>query len=166
MNHKIKVQQWKNTAEVIEWFTKIEGKKSLRFFIFDIVAYYPSISPELLNKAFEFARAEVFINEFDMKVIKQARKTFLFHKGEPWVKKGNVNGFDIAMGAFDGAECCELVGLYLLNKITKCNLFSKDTCGLYCDDGLAVLKAGISKAHKVKLKLEEIFRTEGLQITV
>ena len=138
MNHKLELQQWKSTAEVIEWFTKIEDKKKLRFFIYDRVGYYPSISPELLDRALEFARNEIFISDFDISVIKQARKTFLFHKGEPWMKKGNVNGFDIGMGAFDGAECCDLVGLYLLNKITKSDIFSKENCGLYRDDGLAV----------------------------
>ena len=34
-----------------------------------------------------------------------------------WVKKDGNPLFDVAMGSFDGAEVCELVGLHLLNKI-------------------------------------------------
>ena len=42
--------------------------------------------------------------------------------------------FDIGMGSFNGAECCDLVGLYLLSllKYLKINL------GLYMDDGLGI----------------------------
>ena len=39
-------------------------------------------------------------------------------------------------------------------------------CGLYRDDGLALLKAGTSNAHRVKLKLEELYKKEGLKIKV
>jgi len=168
LNHKIKVNQWKSTKEVIDWFKNIEDKSNYRFLTFDIVAYYPSITPDLLDKALQFARSKMFINDFDLQVIRQARKTFLFHKETPWVKKGNVNGFDVAMGAFDGAECCEIVGLYLLDKMTSGDspIFPKSNCGLYRDDGLAILEAGSTKAHQVKLKLEELYRKEGLKIKV
>ena len=46
--------------------------------------------------------------------------------------------FDVAMGTYDGAEVCELVGTFLLEKISKtCN---KCDIGLYRDDGLAVFR--------------------------
>ena len=42
------------------------------------------------------------------------------------------------MGAYDGAEVCELVGTFLLEKISEiCN---KCDIGLYRDDGLAVFR--------------------------
>ena len=41
------------------------------------------------------------------------------------------------MGSFDGAEVCELVGLYLLNKIKP--LLGSNNVGLYRDDGLAIV---------------------------
>ena len=168
VNHKIKVNQWKSTKEVIDWFENIEDKSNFRFFTFDIVAYYPSISQELLDRALEFARSKMFISDFDLKVIRQSRKTFLFHKETPWVKKGDTNGFDVAMGAFDGAECCEIVGIYLLKKMTSGEnaIFPKSNCGLYRDDGLAILETGTTNAHKVKLKLEELYKEEGLKIKV
>jgi hypothetical protein len=39
------------------------------------------------------------------------------------------------MGSFDGAEICELVGLFILNHVGK--RFGKENIGLYRDDGLA-----------------------------
>ena len=41
------------------------------------------------------------------------------------------------MGAWDGAECCELVGLYLLDKLKTLKI----QVGLYRDDGLSVSNA-------------------------
>ena len=101
-------------------------------------------------------------------MIRHARKTFLFYNGTLWIKKGSAKGFDIAMGANDGAECCELVGLYLLNKMASGEkpIFSKASCGLYRDDGLSVIKSGSFEANKIKLRIEELFRKEGLKIKV
>ena len=42
------------------------------------------------------------------------------------------------MGSFDGAEICELVGLFILNKLS--NIIPTKDLGLYRDDGLAVLR--------------------------
>ena len=42
------------------------------------------------------------------------------------------------MGAYDGAEVGEHVGLFLLN--ISANKFVKNNVGLYKDDGLALLK--------------------------
>ena len=42
------------------------------------------------------------------------------------------------MGSYDGAEVCELVGLFILNDL--CNIYGKENIGLYRDDGLAVFK--------------------------
>ena len=38
--------------------------------------------------------------------------------------KRNNELFDVTMGSFDGDEVCELVGLYLLDKLSK--LLGKD----------------------------------------
>ena len=42
------------------------------------------------------------------------------------------------MGSYDGAEVCELVGLFLLNELNE--FFGKDIVELYRDDGLAIVK--------------------------
>ena len=41
------------------------------------------------------------------------------------------------MGSFHGAEVCDIVGLFLLDKLS--DIFDKNTYGLYRDDGLAVI---------------------------
>ena len=47
-----------------------------------------------------------------------ARKSLLFCNGKPWMKReGNL--FDVTMGAYDGAEVCKLVGIFMLNKISE-----------------------------------------------
>ena len=55
------------------------------------------------------------------------------------------------MGSYDGAEVCELVGLFILNDI--CNEYGKHNIGLYRDDGL--LSSKISQV----LKLNEYGKT-------
>ena len=62
----------------------------------------------------------------------------LFSKHKIWVKKGN-SSFDVTMGSFDGAEICEIVGLYLLDKLS--NLLGKENVGLHRDDGLAAINS-------------------------
>ena len=39
------------------------------------------------------------------------------------------------MGSYDGAELCELTGLYILNVSSR--KFGKEKIGLYRDDGLS-----------------------------
>ena len=69
------------------------------------------------------------------------------------------------MGSFDGAETCELVGLFILNELT--NTFEKGKVGLYRDDGLAVLKnASGHQADKVRKDTIRIFKDLGLDITI
>ena len=51
-------------------------------------------------------------------------------------KRGDL--FDVAMGAYDGAEVWELAGTFLLEKISEiCN---EVDIGLHRDDGLAVFR--------------------------
>ena len=39
-----KVNQWKETSRVIEWFNNFQSKERLSFVVFDIESNYPSIS--------------------------------------------------------------------------------------------------------------------------
>ena len=41
------------------------------------------------------------------------RKSLLFNNTDTWIKKEGDKDFDVTMGTFDGAEVCELVGLYI-----------------------------------------------------
>ena len=66
-----------------------------------------------------------------------ARKSLLFSNEKPWMKReGNL--FDVTMGVYDGAEVCELVDIFMLNKIPK--KYNKNDMGLYRDDGLAAFR--------------------------
>ena len=57
--------------------------------------------------------------------------------------------FDVTMGSYDGAEVCQLVGLYLLDLLT--NVFGKNNIGLYRDDGLSCFQ-NISGPDSEKIK--------------
>ena len=45
--------------------------------------------------------------------------------------------FNVTVGAYDGAEVCELVGIFSLDKIS---VKYKTSIGLYHDNGLSVFK--------------------------
>ena len=68
------------------------------------------------------------------------------------------------MGTYDGTEICELVGLYLLSKLET--LLGKGRVGLYRDDGLSAISGRGREIDCKRKKLIEIFKTEGLKITV
>ena len=57
----IKVNQWKNSQSVIEWFKNIPDKPHHTFVSFDVVEFYPSITEDLLDKAILWAKSFVDI---------------------------------------------------------------------------------------------------------
>ena len=89
-----------------------------KFLQFDIKDFYPSIKETLLHEAIQFAKEHVPITRKDVEVIFHARKSVLYNDGEPWVKKEG-GSFDVTMLAYDGAEVCELIGIYMLYLIGK-----------------------------------------------
>ena len=69
------------------------------------------------------------------------------------------------MGSFDGAETCELVGLYLLSKLS--HIIPTSKIGLYRDDGLLLVgKPNNRQMDRIRKKVHKIFNKEGLKITV
>ena len=158
------LNQWRNTSEVIKWFNKIPNKECSTFVKFDIVRFYPSITLEVLKKAIKFAERFYAINEDIVTTVLNARKSFLFYKEEPWIKKDNVDHFDVTEGSFDGAEVCELVGLYMLNSLQK--LVKTHSVGLYRDDGLMVIQGGTGhQKDKLRKNIEKLFKENGFKIT-
>ena len=156
---------------MIEWIKDIKNKSQKTFIQLDIVEFYPSISEELLNKAFKFAEDQGLPFTTQQKeIIRNARKSLLYARptgtgeSKPWQK---VNGdFDVTMGAPDGAEVCELVGLYILHEMAI--NFPQINFGLYRDDGLGE-HSDIPKREEEQLKkeLHKFFREKfGLRITV
>ena len=149
---------------MIDWFKNIENKAHCRFIKFDICEFYPSITETLLDKAIEFARMSTNIPDTELNIIKHSRKSLLFSNSEAWTKKeGDL--FDVTMGSFDGAEICELVGLYLLDKLS--HLTGKDNIGLYRDDGLSAIRCSSARRlDKLRKDITEFFKGEGLSITI
>ena len=164
LKEKLGVNQWKNTASVLEWFKGIQNKQSYTFVVFDVKDFYPSISESLLKEALIFAKNHVSISKNDEDTIFHARKSLLFDKTHVWIKKdGGL--FDVTMGAFDGAEVCELVGTYLLSKIAQ--KYNKNDIGLYRDDGLGVMfNTSGPQNEKIKKDFVKIFKDNGLEIVI
>ena len=80
-----------------------------------------------------------------------------------WQKTDNPC-FDVSMGSYDGAEVCEIVGLYILHHLRKS--FNNEDIGLYRDDGLAAFSnMGPRTADKIRKKLIGIFKEFDLKIT-
>ena len=143
----------------------IKNKAKCRFIKFDIAEFYPSISIELLDRSISFAKSLIDIEGNIINTINHARKSLLFDDSGAWVKKDGNPLLDVIMGSFDGAEVCELVGLYLLNKIKS--LLGSNNVGLYRDDGLAIVhKASGPKVDRLRKDIISLFKDEGLSITI
>ena len=52
-------------------------------------------------------------------IIKHCRKSLLYNNHEPWKKKDTESCSDVTMVSYDGAEICELVGIYLLSLLAN-----------------------------------------------
>ena len=125
----------------------------MRFIQIDVTNFYPSITEELLKNAIDWARGFIDISCLDEEVIFKSKKSVLYFNGSPWVKKdGN---FDVAQGSFDGAECAELVGLFILKDIVV--LDRKLNPGIYRDDFLAVMRASPRQLECMRKKIEAVF---------
>ena len=69
------------------------------------------------------------------------------------------------MGSFDGAEVCELVGLYLLAKMKED--FPSVDFGLNRDDGLGFYKKGPGPSiERLRKDIIKLFKDSGLNITI
>lgn len=160
-----RLNQWQNTSSVIKWFCGIENKNAHTFVQFDIVDFYPSISKDLFHKAIEYARNFTNISSDELDILLHCKRSFLFGKNSTWVKKNGDQDFDVTMGSYDGAETCELVGLYILHLLSA--TFDTGNIGLYRDDGLAVLKnANGHEADKIRKETIRAFKNVGLDITI
>ena len=80
---KSKVNQWHNTSEVISWFKNIKNKNKTSFINFDVESFYPSISIELFNDAINYAKSMTNIDDDQLAIIMQSRKTLLFYDNDP-----------------------------------------------------------------------------------
>ena len=69
------------------------------------------------------------------------------------------------MGSFDGAEICELVGLYIQSKLEK--ILPKLNFGLYRDDGLALLRnLNGQETEKVRKNIIRVFKDIAFSLEI
>ncbi len=117
-----------------------------------------------MTKAIEFAKTYVTISDQEVNIIRHARESLLFDLNQtPWVKK--TGSFDVTMGSWDGAEVCQLVGLFILHQLS--GIIEPARLGLYRDDGLAAIDgANGPKMDKLRKELHRTFKDMGLKITV
>ena len=66
------------------------------------------------------------------------------------------------MGSYQGAEVCELTGLYILFQLKEVGI----NCGLYRDDGLGESEGTNRQIENIKKKICDIFRRNNLKITI
>ena len=97
-------------------------------------------------------------------IIWHCRRSLLFYRGEAWEKTNNPD-FDVTMGSYDGAEICELVGLFLLNQMK--GKFRRLEFGLYRDDGLGCTSNMTgTQLERMRKNIRQLFRSNGLNITI
>ena len=161
VREKTNLNSWKNTDSVITWFKAINNKDRVSFITYGVCDFYASITEEVLTKSLDFASDFIEISDSDREIIFQARKTFLFDNKTPWNKKNNSE-FDVGMGSFDGAEVCDLIGLFMLSQLKhlKVNL------GKYRDDALGVTSLTPRQADLAKKDICRIYKQNGFSITI
>ena len=84
---KNKVNQWKNTYSLIEWYRNIKRKDQCSFVVFDIESFYPSISTKLFDEAVSFAKLYYDFTSDELEIIMHPRKTLLLWQDSTWVNK-------------------------------------------------------------------------------
>ena len=152
----------KDSNDLKYWFSNIHQKHAHTFIQWDFEKYYPSITKPLLMKAIEHARKYVDFTQEEVDIILQARHSVLIHQEHPWTKKGE-EPFDVTMGAYDGAEICELVGLYILSLLAA---LPYGKAAQYRDDGLMVLRGSSRQVEVKKKQIATILKSTGIGITI
>ena len=107
-----------------------------------------------------FASNFTNITKEEKHIIKHTNGSSLYNNNTPWAKKSS--DFDVTMGSFDGAETCELVGLFLLSQLKHLNI----DVGLYRDNGLATCNLPPKQVEATKKEICKIFKCNKLNITI
>ena len=81
-----------------------------------------------MTNAIQFAKLHTTIDDKDLRLAMDCRKSLLFSSNETWKKKSTQSCFDVTMGSFDGAGISELVALYTQSNLE--NILPKINFGL------------------------------------
>ena len=118
-----------------------------------------------MKDALSFAQKYVKMKQNQLDLIFHTRKSLLYCKDTPWIKKEGNREFDVKVGSNDKAETCKLVGLFLLYSTGE--KLNKNNIGLYRDDGLTCFKNNNGHQNdKIKKELIKIFQTHGLKLKI
>ena len=161
---KTGLNSWSNTAEALKWFQELPNSKNMTFISYDIANHYPSVQKKTLDKAFKFIEETSGMTDQEKNIIMQARKSFLFKDGQPYIKKDSNGNFDVTMGSFDSCQICEIVGLFLLSEIAK--FIPPSQLGLYRDDGLAGVAGNGREINQIEQKLIRTFKEHGFKLEI
>ena len=101
------------------------------------------------------------VDDENSAVIQHRRKSLLFSRDSAWIEKSG-SFFDVTMVSFDGAEVCEMVGLFLLPQLAK--FVGISNIGLYRNDGLAILDASGPDLERLRKKIIKLFQSHGLKL--
>ena len=162
----LKLNQWGSTRDAIRWFDNLNETKKATFIQFDIVDFYPSITKMMLMEAIDFAKQHTKVTDEDKEIILHCRKSILRNNGKNWVKKSDyISPFDVAMGSFDSAQVSDLIGLYILNTLSR--FIDKKDIGLYRDDGLMIVRESNGpKTNRIHKKIARAFKSLGFKVEI
>jgi len=104
-----KLNQWKNTDSVINWFNKLKITPKTRFIKFDITKFYPSITKTTLINSLKFAEKFTPITNNDQNLILHSCKLTIFHENKRWERINTSDLFNVSMGSYNGAEVCDML---------------------------------------------------------
>ena len=90
-----------------------------------------------MKQYLDFVEKHIKVSSENKAIIKHARKSLLHNKQQTWIKKESEL-FDVTMGAYDGAEVCELVEIFILYQVSR--KYNRNNKGVYRDDDLALFK--------------------------
>ena len=108
---------------------------------------------DLLTRALDWTETFAHISTEERNIILNSKQSYLYTGDTAWVKKGNEN-FDVGMGAWDEAETCDLVGLFLLSKLQHLDA----DLGSFRDDGLLVTENLPRNIEKLRQEILEIYQ--------
>ena len=144
----------------MNWFNTNKNKSQCFYIQLDIVEFYLSISENILDTPINFEKQYTDLFDKNRRTIKHYCKSRLYNNHQPWKKKDTDSFFDVTVGSYDGAEVCELVGIYLLSLpasiIDKC-----------WDDGLILLRnVNEQEMDRVRKNVIRIFIEIGFKIEI
>ena len=161
----LNINQKRSINDCIKWFEEYEKDDRCSFIKYDIKDFYPSITERTLDRALDLAKEYMVIHLDKVEIIKHCRKTLLYYEDSIWIKKGEGGNFDVSIGAYDGAEICELVECVLLYSINK--IMDLSSHGLYHDDGLIIVdESRPKKCDGIRKRLYKLFEEFGFRLHV